>query len=206
MREELIIYYPLFLQIENKPCLLVGGGNTAYQKCKKLLEYGADLKVVSPDIDDRLYNLLPGGKIILENYHKKHCQGKLIIIAATDDEQLNKKIAEDAVEAGALFNSVDQLELCQFIVPAIVNRGDLQIAISTTGKSPALAGLIRKELEDRFGGEYEYYLRELGVLRDLIKKEISDKRLRKEILIKMAELVYKGGRKGVTPTQEVEKK
>ncbi len=149
--------------------------------------------------------MLTEEKLISNYYHKEHCQGKLIVIAATDDDQLNKKVAKDAAEAGALFNAVDQIELCQFIVPAIVKRGDLQIAISTAGKSPALSAIIRKGLENRFGEEYGDYLEELGVLRELIKSSVPDRERRREILIKMAELICEGGKIDVTTTQEIEK-
>ncbi len=148
--------------------------------------------------------MLTEEKLISDYYHQEHCQGKLIVIAATDDDKLNKKVAKDAAEAGALFNAVDQIELCQFIVPAIVKRGDLQIAISTAGKSPALSAIIRKGLENRFGEEYGDYLEELGVLRELIKSSVPDRERRREILIKMAELIYKGGKIDVTTSQEIE--
>lgn len=182
----------------------MGGGNTAVKKAEKLLEYGADLELLAPDIDKRIYKLLPDEKIIKDKYHKKYCQGKLIIIAASNNASLNKEIAKDAENVGALFNAVDQTELCQFIVPAIVKRGDLQIAISTAGKNPALSGIIRKGLEERFGTEFESYLEELGVLREIIKEHVSDSQVRREMLIRMAEVVYEGGRKGVksSPTNE----
>ncbi|MTI61798.1 MAG: hypothetical protein FH762_17750 [Firmicutes bacterium] len=83
------------------------------------------------------------------------------------------------------------------MVPAIVKRGDLQIAISTAGKSPALSGIIRKGLEEQYSAEFESYLKELGLLREIIKEHISDNQLRREILIKMAEVIYEGGRKSV---------
>ncbi|MEJ6949820.1 precorrin-2 dehydrogenase/sirohydrochlorin ferrochelatase family protein [Natronospora cellulosivora (SeqCode)] len=198
-----IIYYPLFINIEEKPCLIVGAGKIALKKAKKLMEYGAEVEILSSDIDEDFYQIIPDEKLIKKDYQKKYIKNKFMVIAATDDYQLNKKIAADAKEEGALFNAVDQIELCQFIVPAIVNRKDLQIAISTSGKSPALAGIIRRELESTFGSEYEDYLKELGVLREYIKDKVKDPKLRKDLLIKMAELVYERGSKNAESSQEI---
>lgn len=91
----------------------MGGGNIALKKAEKLLEYGADLELLAPEIDNRIYEILPEEKIIKEKYHKKYCQGKLIIIAASNNRCLNKEVARDAENSGALFNAVDQTELCQ---------------------------------------------------------------------------------------------
>jgi len=154
-------------------------------------------------LDPELEKLLPEVKIIKTQYRKEFCQGKFLVIAATDSPELNKQVSLDAREAGALFNAVDQPELCEFIVPAIVNRGDLQIAISTGGKSPYLASLIRRELEARFGEKHGKYLQELGVIRKILKEQVSEERIRRKVLKKIAELVYEGGKRGASTPRKV---
>lgn len=133
------IYYPVFLKLINKPCLVVGGGQIALRKVESLLSYGAEVEVISLEFVPELKRL-KSVSFQQTNYRPEFCQEKFLIIAATDDLNLNKKIYHDGHQYSALVNVVDRIELCDFIVPSIVKRGDLQIAISTGGKSPALPG------------------------------------------------------------------
>ncbi|OPX34646.1 MAG: hypothetical protein B1H11_10480 [Desulfobacteraceae bacterium 4484_190.1] len=167
-------YYPVFLALEGKNALVVGGGKVARRKVETLIEYGALVQIISMELTDGLKKLVEDGKIIhLGTQFEDHLMdGIFLVIAATDDHEFNHKISESARRKGLLINAVDQPADCDFIVPSIVKRGDLQIAISTSGKSPALAKKIRKELETQFGDEYESFLYLMGRLRkEILKKE-----------------------------------
>lgn len=160
-------YYPIFLDIKNRPCLVVGGGAVACRKVAMLLECGAGVTVVSPTADAALQNLADAGKIELRKrpYQSADIEGMFLVIGATDDEPLNRHIKADADREGKLCNIADHPEACHFILPAVVKKGDLVIAISTSGKSPAFAKRIRKELEKTFGPEYADFLKLMGIIR-----------------------------------------
>jgi len=163
-------YYPIFLEIEGKTALVVGGGVVGERKVEILLNHGASIRLVSRELSDKLKVLVEDGKVLHlgEEFSEKHLDGVFLVFAATDDKQLNREISKSARKRGLLINAVDQPEDCDFIVPSLIKRGDLSIAVSTGGKSPALAKSIRKHLEPQFGREYEIFLNLLGRLRDEI--------------------------------------
>ena len=160
-------YYPIFLDIKNRPCLVVGGGAVGCRKVKKLLACGARVTVVTQAADSKLLNLAAGGTIELlkKNYQASDLDGMFLVIGATNDAPLNLQIKTDADKKGTLCNIADQPEACHFILPAVVEREDLVIAISTSGKSPAVAKRIRKDLELTFGPEYADFLKLMGAIR-----------------------------------------
>ena len=163
-------YYLVFLQLAGKIALVVGGGKVAQRKVETLLRYGALIHIVSKVLTDKLKQLIEINKVRLlgEEMRDDFLDGAFIVIAATDDKELNSKVSESARNRGLLVNAVDQPVDCNFIVPSIVKKGDLSIAISTSGKSPALAKKIRKELDGQFGTEYETFLNLLGGLRKAV--------------------------------------
>lgn len=160
-------YYPIFIDIKDKPCLVVGGGDVGSRKALSLLDCGARVTVVSPWFTDRLSSLSPREKVAVlkRAYREPDLDGMFLVIGATDDETVNRRISEDARHRGILCNIVDRPELCEFILPSVVKRGELIIAISTSGKSPAFAKRIREELEKQFGEEYTEFLRLMGAVR-----------------------------------------
>lgn len=153
---ELSPYYPVFLKVREKKCLVVGGGEVALRKVKALLEHGANVEVISPELCPELSEIAENGAIQVHqrNYKAEDLIGILIAIVATDDTKVNEIIAADARKRGILANVVDDLEHSDFIVPSYFTQGDVIIAVSTSGKSPALARKIRTELEKDFGVEY----------------------------------------------------
>jgi precorrin-2 dehydrogenase/sirohydrochlorin ferrochelatase len=159
--------YPLFLDIRDRRCLVVGGGGVGARKAKGLLASGARVKVVGPRIAPALEALLPNERLRLERraYRSEDMAGAFLVFSATDDAALNRRIQRDAAAHQVLCNVADQPELCDFILPAVVRRGDLALAITTAGKSPALAKRLRRQLEDQFGPEYERLTRLLGAIR-----------------------------------------
>ena len=165
-------YYPIFIKLDGKTALVVGGGKVAQRKIETLLEYGASIHIISTEFTDKLKQLIEAGEIrrMGEKFENKHLDEAFLVIAATDDEKLNHEISETAQKRGILINAVDQPDDCSFIVPSIVKRGDLMIAISTSGKSPALARKLRKKLDRQFGSEYEAFLILMGCLRKEVLK------------------------------------
>ena len=160
-------YYPVSLDIKNRKCLVVGGGGVGTRKVATLLDCGAKVTVVSPDVSGQLLALANNGSIVLEkrSYRKTDLDGMFLVIGTTDDEELNRQISIDAEKLNMLCNIADRPKVCNFILPSIVNRGDLTISISTSGKSPALAKKLRIELEEQFGNEYAELLRLMGAIR-----------------------------------------
>ncbi|HVO22012.1 MAG TPA: bifunctional precorrin-2 dehydrogenase/sirohydrochlorin ferrochelatase [Candidatus Margulisiibacteriota bacterium] len=161
-------YYPIFLRVAGRSCLVVGGGRVAEQKVESLLSAGARVTVLSPRLTPRLQALAVANRIthVERTYTEGDLAGYLLACAATDDNGLHARIAAEAETAGVLLNVVDRPQLCHFITPSVVERGDLMIATSTNGASPAMAKRIRRELEESFGPEYELALTLLRRVRE----------------------------------------
>lgn len=163
-------YYPVNLDIQNQSCLVVGGGAVGTRKVKMLLDCGAVVTVVSPEMTHSLSVLAVENQISLKQraYHVSDLEGVLLVIGATDNRDINRVIHADARKQGKLCNIVDQPDLCNFILPSVIERGDLVITISTSGKSPAFARLLRKQLEFQFGPEYAVFLKLMGGVRKIL--------------------------------------
>ena len=160
-------YYPVHLNIQNRSCLVVGGGSVGTRKVETLLGCGARVTVVSPVASEQLHQLKQAHKIELEEraYQSDDLESMFLVIGATNDEELNRQISQDAESRNMLCNIADRPEVCNFILPSVVQRGDLVITISTSGKSPALAKKLRKALETQFGTEYAELLVLMGAIR-----------------------------------------
>jgi precorrin-2 dehydrogenase/sirohydrochlorin ferrochelatase len=160
-------YYPINLDIRQRRCLVVGGGAVATRKVKTLLDCRAIVTVVSPELSAVLQALAQSGRITIKTrpYRSGDLEGIFLVIGATDDQAVNRKIEIDARRLEKLCNIADQPDKCNFILPAIVKRGDLLIAVSTSGKSPALAKKLRKQLEIQFGEAYAQLLELMGAIR-----------------------------------------
>lgn len=166
-------YYPLFVRLEGRPCVVIGGGEEAERKVRGLLSAGALVTLVGPELTPGLAALVAEGAIAHRagRYRAGDLAGAFLAYAAGDDEPVNAAIAAEAEAEGVLLNVVDRPAHCSFIVPAVVERGDLVIATSTGGASPMLARRIREDLEARFGPEYAEGLRLLRALRQRLKRE-----------------------------------
>ncbi|MBI3793143.1 MAG: bifunctional precorrin-2 dehydrogenase/sirohydrochlorin ferrochelatase [Nitrospinae bacterium] len=181
-------FYPVMMDLRGRKCVVVGGGEVSARKAETLLECGAKVTVVSPELETSLEYLVRNGKIshVKEEYRKGALDGAAIAVAATDREEVNRAVYADATAGGIPVNVVDVPELCTFIVPSVVERGDLIIAISTSGKSPAMAKRIRKETEERFGPEYGAMLELMGEIRALVQKRVPELERRMAILSEIA--------------------
>ncbi len=160
-------YYPIFLDVRDKKCVVVGGGEVAARKAERLLDCGTKVFVISPKLSPALAALREKGVIhhIAIKYTSDLLDGAALVIGATDDEKTNAQISLDARKKGIPVNIVDDPQKCDFILPSLVQRGDLAIAIGTGGKSPALARYLREKLEAQYGKEYEILLNILSALR-----------------------------------------
>ncbi|AYO29691.1 MAG: precorrin-2 dehydrogenase [Thermoanaerobacteraceae bacterium] len=166
-------YYPVMLNIEGKRCLVVGGGSVAHRKVLSLLECGAIVTVIAPEVNESILKLWKEARIrlIRRNYIKSDLAGYFIVVAASDDRDVNKLIAEEAGAGGVLVNVVDDGELSSFIMPSVIRRGDLTVAISTGGKSPLLSKMLRQKLEEILPAECEELLKKLGKARESAKEK-----------------------------------
>jgi len=166
-------YYPVFLDIKDRNCLVVGGGDVGTRKVEMLLECGAAVTVVSIDATKKLKRFLKDGRITLVKraYKPSDLEGSFLVIGATNDEQLNQQLSMDAKKRRLLCNIADRPAACNFILPAIVQQGNLVLAISTSGKSPAFAKKLRKDLEKQFGEAYATFLDLMGAIRSHLLQE-----------------------------------
>jgi siroheme synthase-like protein len=167
------VYYPILLNIQGKKCVVVGGGKVALRKVKMLLDCGADVTVVSPKPHLGMAKL--SEKKAIHLIHRDYKIGDLmnatLAVASTDVREVNRKAADEAKKAGVLVNVADDPERSDFIVPSFFRRGNLTVAVSTGGVSPALSKKIRTRLEQDFGEEYALLLSLIGEVRSTIRKK-----------------------------------
>jgi precorrin-2 dehydrogenase/sirohydrochlorin ferrochelatase len=159
--------FPMFMKLEGRSCLVVGAGAIGEPKIESLLTSGASVRVIAPQVSPAVAEWARTGAIVWEarEFKATDFDGVFLVIAATSSREVNGAIFHEAQQRNILCNVVDDPEYCDFYYPAVVRRGDLQLAISTNGHSPALAQRIRRELETQFGPEYSEWLEELGKIR-----------------------------------------
>jgi len=163
-------YYPIFVDIKGRKVLVVGGGEVAERKVLTLLSCGADIYMTGKKITDKLKALIDSRKIsyLGSEFQEEFINGACLVVAATNDSELNRQVSNAAKARNIFVNAVDQPKDCTFIVPSIVRQGDLVIAISTSGKSPALAKRVRKDLEHIFDESYGILVELLGRVREAV--------------------------------------
>lgn len=181
--------YPIFLKLEGHKVLIVGGGLIAEQKIEAVLRSATDVTVVSPQITPRIRFWAHQGHVKYQGveFRPGMTRGYFLVISCTDSEETNRTVYQEARENGALANAVDDPGYCDFYAPAVVSRGEFQIAISTNGNSPALSQHVRKKLENEFGPEYESWTAWLGRMRDMMRKVLPRTERRKELLMLLAQ-------------------
>jgi siroheme synthase-like protein len=164
-------YYPIFIDIEERDVVIIGGGNVCARKAETMMKYGARVTIVSPEFTDEIEEWSRKGLLTIKrkHYDESDLEGANIVIASTDDQSVNEQIASDCRRRKIPVNVVDVTPLCEFIVPAIIEKGSVQIAVSTGGKSPALARTLKEDLQRTVGPEYAEVNDLLGTLRDAAK-------------------------------------
>lgn len=187
-------YFPIFINLEKKPCTVIGGGKVAHRKAAKLLSYGASVTVIAPEIEAEIYQLqhiYENVTILKKQYETSDLQGGFLVIAATNELEINQKIITDATELGLLSNNSIQEngESGDFIFPATIQRGDLSIGITTGGKSPELSARLRKRMEQMLPKDMEEQLQKLGDMREEVKRNVENETERRRILKEMVERV-----------------
>jgi precorrin-2 dehydrogenase/sirohydrochlorin ferrochelatase len=181
--------FPLLVSLEGKKVVVIGGGPIAERKIRTVLDCGAFVTVISPELTEGLSDLASEHKFIYVNreYRNGDLTGANLAFAAVDDEDVSEEIASEALKRNVLLNVVDQPDHCSFIVPAVVRRGLLTLAVSTGGASPAWARNIKNRLSSEYGDEYIRLLDALAQIREYCMQKIEDPMRRREILLRMAD-------------------
>ena len=205
-------YYPIFLDLRGRRCVVVGGGRVAERKVQALLRAGASVHVISPAVTPRLALLAARKKIDLTprayrpadlegpaTARVKKPRGVLLVFAATNSPETQKGVRKRAEEIGALMNAADDARESDFIVPATFAQSDLLVAISTSGSSPALARRLRRQLQLTLGREYRAYLRFLREARKQVMDSVPDKERRAKIFRRLARAPVRDGLKKNVP-------
>ncbi len=176
--------YPVSLRLRGRLCVVVGGGTVATRKVELLLRCGAQVRVVAPRLARGLAELAAQGKIqaVRRRFRPEDVKGAFLLIAASNDAQTNAAAARAARAAGALVNVVDAPELCDFFVPAVADLGGVVVAISTSGKSPALARWLRERLEEQYGGALGELAEMLGEVREELRRKFPSAAKRRAVL------------------------
>ncbi|MBN2582970.1 MAG: bifunctional precorrin-2 dehydrogenase/sirohydrochlorin ferrochelatase, partial [Planctomycetes bacterium] len=176
---------PIMLDVTDRRCVVVGGGHVALQKVSALLDAGAHVRVVALRVCDELRHR--DGVDVCDNaYQAAALDGAALVVAATDSPETNARVFADCRAHGILCNVVDRPDCCDFILPSVLRRGPLTVAVSTGGASPALAGRIRRRLEDEFDEAYGVYLEAIGRVRAQVRRQVNDEALRRQIAHELA--------------------
>jgi precorrin-2 dehydrogenase/sirohydrochlorin ferrochelatase len=180
--------YPIFLKLAGYKVLIVGGGLVAEQKIEGVLRSATDVTVIAPAVTDRIRSWANEGRLkhVAAEFQAGMARGYFLVIACTDSETVNRAAYEEARTSGALANAVDDPEYCDFYAPAVVTRGEFQIAISTGGASPALAQHVRRELEKEYGPEYGPWTAWLGRTREALRQALPRSEGRKQLIRMLA--------------------
>ena len=180
--------FPIFVKLRGRLVVVIGGGEIAAGKIDGLLRAGAKVRVVAPEVNAAFIEPIRSGKVewVAREFQAPDLAGATFVIAATSAPAVNAAVFREAEARGILCNAVDDIENCHFYYGSVVQRGDLQIAISTNGKSPALAQRLRQELEQQFGSEYEVWLEWLGAARELLRAAEGGTESNKQMLHHLA--------------------
>jgi len=181
--------FPIFVKLAGRPCTVVGAGTIAESKIRSLMEAGATVRVIAPEALPAVEEWAAAGEIVWERreYAAGDLQDAFLVVAATATAEVNRAVFAEARERGILCNAVDDPPFCDFYFPSVVKRGDLQIAISTAGESPALAMRMRKEINAALPADGGEWLMELGRLRREVIAAEPQSEERKALLHKLAE-------------------
>ena len=203
--------FPMFVKLHGRQAVVVGGGEIAAGKIDGLLKAGASVRLIAPQVHLSLVSLIRARKVewIPREFAAGDLEGAALAIAATSVPGVNASVFREAESRGIFCNAVDDIENCHFYYGSVVQRGDLQIAISTGGKSPALAQRLRQELEQQFGPEYEVWLEWLGAARELLRAADGGSESTKQMLHHLAskpmyeQFVKEAGKKSAASRQGV---
>jgi precorrin-2 dehydrogenase/sirohydrochlorin ferrochelatase len=177
------MFYPVYLNLKGRRVVVIGGGEIAERKVESLLDSGASVLVISPEVTPRINSLSEQKRIEVRNraYIQGDCFGAALVFSATDDPEINRTVYNEATGLGVFINTADQPAHCSFIMPAVVRRGDIGVAISTSGTSPALAALLRRKISGVIGPEYARLAELLSRVRPEIRGKVDTEEGRKDL-------------------------
>ena len=184
------MYYPINLKIDDMKIFIIGGGKVAYRKCMNFLAFNKKVKVISQDFIEEFEEIKDQIEMIKDSYDEKYIKDDFVVVAATNNKEVNHKIGIYCRQYNKLVNVVDDKDLSNFTVPSFVKRGDLLLSVSTGGKSPSLSSKIRKDLEEVYDDSYEEYVKLLGEARDNIIENTSDIKERRKKLKELVDLSF----------------
>lgn len=191
-------YFPMFIELEHAPCLIVGGGRIALRKVEVLLDFGASITVVANDIMEEILSI-KAVRSVKKDFEPEDLAGMFLVVAATDDKELNHKIASVCRKQKIPVNAVDQIEDCSFIFPAYLKNGEVVSAFSSGGQSPVITQYLKKEVTPLMTGQIGGLAALLGVLRETVKEQVKTERERKMLY---REILHLGLEKNEIPTDE----
>ncbi|MFA9559730.1 bifunctional precorrin-2 dehydrogenase/sirohydrochlorin ferrochelatase [Evansella sp. AB-rgal1] len=179
-------FTPCMVKLANKDCVVIGGGKVAARKVISLLHAKCHVKVISPELCSGLKEIIDQCTYEKRMFQKDDTRGAFLVVAATNSKAINMEIYKESVDSVPFLNIVDDQQLSNFFLPSVVERGPLQIAISTTGTSPLVTKNIKQKVEALFGPEYEPYLKIIGELRKEIIETVGDSDEKKRLLLKLS--------------------
>lgn len=179
-------YFPFMIQLDDKKCLVAGGGRVAHRKVRQLLEFGASVKVVAPDICDEIYLIQEPHRLFIEKRKlmESDIEDQDVVILATNDSEMNSRFAAMCKERKILVNVVDVKKDCGFYFPAVIKQDEVVISVSTGGSSPLLAATIKKDIQENLNSDYGKIARELEEIREEVLNNIPDENERKKFFEK----------------------
>ena len=184
------MFYPINLKIDDMKIVIIGGGKVAYRKCMNFLAFNKKVLVVSKEFVKEFEEIKEQVEIVKGAYNEKYIKDAFVVVAATNNKEVNHQIGTYCRQYGKLVNVVDDKELSNFTVPSFVKRGDLLLSVSTGGKSPSLSRKIRKDLEEVYDDSYEEYVKLLGQAREMIIENTSDIKERRKRLKELLDLSF----------------
>lgn len=181
--------FPMFVDLKDKRCVVVGGGNVASRKIEAMLAFGPGITVISTGVSSEIAELENKGrvKVVLREYKEGDIIGASVVIAASDNEAVNEKVYNDCIQRGIMVNTVDDPDKCTFIFPALVRRKDLVVGISTSGRYPSMSGRLRKDIEALVPGYWGDVLDVVSSFREKAKSQIKSMEKRKIVLAEIME-------------------
>jgi siroheme synthase-like protein len=177
------MFYPVYLNLKGKRVVVIGGSEVAERKIESLLDSGASVLVISPEVTARIASLSEQKQIEIRNrrYVQGDCSGAVLIFSATGDPEISRAVYQEATALGVFINTADQPEQCSFIMPAVIRRGNISVAISTNGTSPALAARLRQKVSGVIGPEYARLAELLSRIRPEIRRKVRGEEQRKAL-------------------------
>ena len=184
------MFYPINLKIDDMKIVIIGGGKVAYRKCMNFLAFNKKVLVVSKEFVKEFEEIKEQVEIVKGAYNEKYIKDAFVVVAATNNKEVNREIGTYCRQYNKLVNVVDDKDLSNFTVPSFVKRGDLLLSVSTGGKSPSLSRKIRKDLEEVYDDSYEEYVKLLGQAREMIIENTSDIKERRKRLKELLDLSF----------------